>query len=102
MVSRVLGTPTLRKAQKVRAHLSFAFCTTIRLATLPTIVRLPASVLEAAKANHNMCGPCTRFCLRSMTNGTLLNRLLPTTEPAENLVRPARLEPSRVKYGTWL
>jgi hypothetical protein len=52
-VSRVVGTPTLRKAQKVKAHFSLAFCTTMRFATLPTIVRFPARVLDAANASHD-------------------------------------------------
>lgn len=77
--------PTFKKGQKPRGHSCFAPWATIRLATLPSSVRLPAKVLDAASTSHSR-GACSWVATHpraSITKGTLLNRLLPTTEANE-------------------
>src|SRR6185437_8945823 len=91
-VTATLRLPTRKKAQNDSGHSSLAPCATIKLATLPTSVRFPANVLDAASASHSKdaFGALPTQPRSSITNGTLLNRLLPTTDSSENLVKPSK------------
>jgi hypothetical protein len=52
-VSSVSGTPTLQySTNEIETPSRRAFSTTMRLATEPSTVRLPANVLDMANANH--------------------------------------------------
>src|SRR5438034_1299573 len=74
---KVRGTPTLQYSQNEIATPSRrALSTTIRLATEPSMVRLPANVLDIASASHavSRVGRGTAWATGSKSNtaGTLL------------------------------
>src|SRR5439155_21689558 len=75
----VSGIPTLQYSQNETVTPSrAAFSTTIRLATEPSTVRLPANVLDIARASHAVswfAGMALSTGATRTTAGTLLSRM---------------------------
>ena len=76
MVRTVSGAPTLEYSQKLIRTSWRARCTTIRFATDPRMVRLPASVVDIASVSQLRIGSlmCAMNGLQTRTAGTLLTK----------------------------
>src|SRR5579871_5821836 len=78
-VKRVTGIPTLQYSQnEISTPSRRAFSTTMRLATEPSTVRLPANVLDIASASHAVSWLVAGIAFITGSNnntaGTLLTR----------------------------
>src|ERR1035441_10022942 len=77
-VITVIGSPTRKYSQNPIFTSGLALSTTMMFATLPVIVRFPASVEAIASTSHAVCG-FAKFGasdFKSITAGTLLTILL--------------------------
>src|SRR5438552_2306187 len=93
-VAAVIGAPARKSSQKLTCTSGRALSTTMILATLPVIVRLPASVEAIASTSQAVCGlenPGTSD-LSSITAGTLLTILLRTPTAIVNTATCCRFQ----------
>src|SRR6185437_3147466 len=92
-VPRVIGSPARKYWRKPICTTGLAVSTTMILATLPVIVRLPARVDAIARSSQAWWGLGNEGTkdFSSMTAGTLLTILLSAAVAAVNAAGPCRL-----------